>query len=218
MRTRIESSIKKALNMKLFSLFCCMLILAGCSSLDENPVPASEEAILELSDANAKKIIPPDGIINLEGVVHIRLYLAKSHEWLINVTMPGSATLERVDGQDYILTVIEFIRNIPYPTTITPSGIVESVHPVPFDCYDPFDMTLFDNPIDQLEYTTGFALSGPGINKGTLIYKGTFDGETLIASTHFTGIQVAYGTAPMYQQDYEGPLQFEFVWELSVVD
>ena len=219
MGTLFKSSVKEAFNLKLFSLILIVLVLAGCSSLDENPVPVSEEAILELSDTNAKKIIPPDETINLEGMVIFKLYLQKTHEWLFPVGyVDATATLEHVEGVNYILTLNEFGRSTPYQTTITPSGIVECVHPVPFDCYDPFDNTWFNNPVDQLEYTTGFALSGPGINKGTLIYKGTFDGETLIASTHFTGIQVAYGTAPMYQQDYEGPLQFEFAWELAVVD
>jgi hypothetical protein len=195
-----------------------MLIFTGCDMQNEEPVPVVTDASIEIGDTHAKKIEVPGGIIDLEGVVHFRLYLVKTNEWFMNATVPATATLEYVDGKNYILTMIEFIRNIPYQTTITPSGIVECIHPVPFDCYDPFDMTLFNNPIDQLEYTTGFALSGPGLNKGTLIYKGKFDGEDLTASTHFTGIQVAYGTAPIYQQDYEGPLQFEFAWELTVVD
>jgi hypothetical protein len=215
----MKSSVKKAVDMKILSLILCLLILAGCSSKEENPVPLTDNSVPAFSDANAKMIILPDETISLEGMVIVKLYLQKTHEWLFPVGyVEATATLEHVEGVNYILTLNEFGRSTPYQTTITPSGIVECVHPVPFDCYDPFDMTWFDNPVDQLEYTTGFALSGPGINKGTLISKGKFDGEKLTALTHFTGIQIGYGSIPVYQQDYEGPLQFELAWDLTVED
>jgi hypothetical protein len=32
------------------------------------------------------------------------------------------------------------------------------------------------------------------------------------------GLQEKFGTFPVYQQVLEGPLQFEFAWELTVAD
>ena len=217
MKTLIDSLLQKMPGIRLF-LIISLLFVASCDTNNEEPVPILSDVTAEISDVHAKKVDIPYGIIYLEGFAHFRLYLVKTNEWFMNASVPATATLEHVEGKNYILNLAEFIRDIPYPTTITPAGILECAHPVPFDCYDPFDMTWFDNPVEQLEYTTGFALSGPGINKGTLVYKGTFDGETLLASTHFTGIQEKFGTAPIYQQVLEGPLQFEFAWELTVAD
>jgi hypothetical protein len=206
-------------DMRLLLIIICLIIIASCNLNNEDPVPVASDISTDISDTHAKKINIPNGIIDLEGVVHFRLYLVKTNEWLMPPgSVPATATLEHIEGKNYIFRLSEFGRETPFITTMTPSGVVECEFPVPFDCYDPFDLTLFDNPVDQLEYTTGFGLRGPGINKNTLIYKGKFDGKKLEASTHFMGLQEKFGTFPVYQQVIEGPLQFEFVWEMTVVD
>jgi len=214
---------KSCLNVTFISFLIVMFLLAGCSTQDENPAPVTDDAVAELSDADAKKIDLPDEIIYLEGSAIFRLYKVKEHEALMEGSIYATASLEHVDGKNYILRVQEYmgdvlLRDTPFITTMTPSGALECIFPVPSECRDPFDNTLFDNPVDQLEYTTGFKLRGPGINEGTLIYKGKFVGENLFVSTHFMGLQEAFGTIPIYQQVIEGPMQFYFAFDLTVMD
>jgi len=216
-------SMERAASLMFYSFFIMILLLGGCTIQEEDPAPVTDEAILELSDAQAKMINLPDEIIYFEGFSLYKLYKVKDHEALMEGAGNATASLEHMDGKNYILRVQEYmgdvlLRDTPFITTMTPSGELECIFPVPSECRDPFDNTLFDNPVDQLEYTTGFKLRGPGINKGTLIYKGKFDGEKLYVYTHFMGLQEEFGTVPIYQQVIEGPLQFEFAFDLTVAD
>ncbi len=204
---------------KLSGFFLLTFFLACCTMQNENPVPVTDEVIMESSNAEAKKINIQGGITNFEGFVQFKLYKVKEHDAIFDVAFPvAGASLEHVNDHNYILNVDDGMRDIAYITTMTPSGSLECIFPIPSVEVDPVDGTVFDNPVDQLEYTTGFGLRGPGINKKTLIYKGKFDGENLFVSTHFMGLQEKFGTYPFYQEVIEGPVQFTFAFDLTVVD
>jgi len=219
MERSIIIRMEKAVRFRFYGFFIGMFLLAGCVMQDENPIPAKYDASTEFSDAQAKIINVPDEIIHFEGFLLMKLVEVKEHETYFDFAVPIlGATLEHVNGNNYILRVLENGRDLAFITTMTPSGTLECLWPVPSVNIDPITGTEFDNPVDQLEFTTGLKLHGPGINKKTLIYKGKFDGEKLFISTHFTGNQETFGTNPRFQVEIKGSMQFTFGYDLTVVD
>ena len=68
----------------------------------------------------------------------------------------------------------------------------------------------------QVSMHTGYDLHGPGINKGTLDYKGSFDGESFFAKWHWAGKQLVPGTFGPYIAMVDGLIKLEFSFELTV--
>ncbi|MEJ2115521.1 MAG: hypothetical protein P8X88_05615 [Gammaproteobacteria bacterium] len=69
----------------------------------------------------------------------------------------------------------------------------------------------------QVALHTGYDLHGPGINNGTLDYKGSFDGARFFAKWHWTGKQLVPGTFGPYIQLRDGTIKLEFSIDLTVV-
>jgi len=67
------------------------------------------------------------------------------------------------------------------------------------------------NIIGQVKSDMGYEITGPGINKGTVCFKGTFDGERLLALYYLIGKQVQPGNfTPWFTEIVDGPIKVEF--------
>jgi hypothetical protein len=167
--------------------------------------------------------------IELSGETHFPSYAVKEHrvvspydENLLTCT----ATLIKVKGQHYELVTEEYFgtllyRNVTFDVKITPSGVVSFSWPetwLEFDGTELAPNTM--NLLEQFNFHTGCVASGPDINKGTWSYKGYFDGTTFYAKTHFMGKQVIPGFIDYYAGPplIDGPIRFEFSFELEVVE
>ena len=139
---------------------------------------------------------------------------------VVDSNVPATAILTHIGGQSYVLETKEYhpflgfvFREITIDLKITPSGRVMFCWP---DEWLELD-GLHTDITEQVKLHTGYNIQGPGINKGTLEYKGFFNGERLYAKAHFTGQQIQPGTFGDYiGQWVEGPVQFEFSLDLSV--
>ena len=156
--------------------------------------------------------------------VHEKRFIKSPDEGGPNAT----AILTHKTGHDYLLVVTE---TVPFPpffifrimeidVKITPSGEVMFSWPdnwLQINSFADPALTPHSGIVDQVLTDTGCIIHGPGINKGTVEYKGTFDGERLIAISHFMGDMVQPGTfLPWYGEIVDGPIKHEFLLELSV--
>jgi len=140
----------------------------------------------------------------------------------------ATAILTHVNGHDYELVVTETVPFPPFFTyrimeldvKITPSGEVMFSWPqtwLEINSFADPTLTPHSGIVDQVLLHMGCTINGPGINKGTLNYRGTFDGERLIAISHFMGEMVQPGTfLPWFAEIVEGPIKIEFLLDLSV--
>ncbi len=133
-----------------------------------------------------------------------------------------TATLTHKQGHDYLLVTTETVPFLPFPyrimnidVKITPGGVVTFSWPDEWIQIG----TMHTDIIGQVKSDMGYEITGPGINKGTVDFKGTFDGERLLAISHFMGRQVQSGTfAPWFTDIVNGPIKVEFLFDLTVAD
>jgi hypothetical protein len=70
-----------------------------------------------------------------------------------------------------------------------------------------------------VEAHTGYELSGPGVNKGTVNYTGFYDGTKFYADCHVNAFQLVPGPAGTpYAELVAGPIIFSMITELQVVN
>ena len=93
---------KMMVDKRLGGLFFALLIFAGCSVEDNNPIPATERFNTASSDASARILDIPE-VIQLEGVSTFYIYAEKEKLEIVNVSGLCLATLTHVEGQQYIL-------------------------------------------------------------------------------------------------------------------
>ncbi len=79
-------------------------------------------------------------------------------------------------------------------------------------------LTPHSNIVEQVKLDMGYIIHGAGINKGTVNYKGTFDGERLFAKSNFIGKRIQAGTfGPFISDEAKGPIRVEWFIDLTVV-
>lgn len=212
---------------KTFAILLMMLLAVSCSK--EEILPPMEE---ELSDAVLKGAKgQPFVELNLSGETHFPSYAVKEHRVISPYDMNKlvcKARLTHLGGQNYVLTTEEYmdmllLRKVIFEVKMTPSGAFKFYWPETWEELDfatfvfgPSSMDL----ITQMHLHTGCVMyGGAGINKGTIMYKGKFDGTNFKAYANFMGKQDMVGMiAPFYTGEplIEGPVQFEFSIELVV--
>ena len=201
---------------RILSLIAITMLLAGCSE-DAGLLPGAEEsgeALLKGAKAFAATTM-------LEGTSSFYCYAPKLDRVFIDVFVGMKATLE-VDGHKLMLHTEEYFgtflfRTISYEGHISSSGQVKFYYPETWmEANDVGVLEQRSHVLDQVMDHTGCELSGQGINKGTLAYMGSFDGETMVACTQFTGKQVAEPSMDQYA-GIEGPAHLKFTFNLNVV-
>lgn len=199
-----------------------MLLLALSCSKDENLLHAGDDSSYALK--GAKVIMTP---LYLSGDSYYEAFVPKTGADLFGGTLPCEATLVSTGGQMYDLCVTEIFvpgiveRHVTIPLKITPGGVVSGCWPDTW--YDfgnpPENEEPNTNVVGQVSGHVGCDLHGPGINKGTIICTGTYDGAGLEFVFRFNGldngIESTMGPdAPWNMID--GPAKFEFSYILEV--
>ena len=161
--------------------------------------------------------------LEFTGIARYYAYSVKEKRYIKSPDEGGpdvTAVLTHKKGQDYLLVISETVPVLPFPSRImeidvkiTPGGVVTFSWP---EEWIELGMPNSDM-IEQIKEHMGYVIQGPGINKGTLNYKGTFDGERLIALSHFMGEQVQPGTfGEWFKEIVDGPIKVEFLFDLTV--
>jgi hypothetical protein len=231
------------------SFMLIMLMLIGCSKneglfnmTDESPdalLKSTNEGFLNMnnksSDALMKGTNDVNTVLELTGTTHFPSYAVKEHRvispWELNV-LDCNATLIYVGGQDYVLETEEYMegmlfRRVSYDVKLTPGGSLNFSWPDEWEEIDFETWALAPNSMEIFEQFllhTGCIPYGP--DKGTMFYKGKFDGQTFYASAHFMAKQVQSGIIPFYatgedgllEELINGPIQFDFSIELEVME
>jgi hypothetical protein len=116
-----------------------------------------------------------------------------------------------------------FFREMTAKGKITPGGTLKFTWPETWMELNWATMELeptpYANVVEQIGAHTGYELSGPGVNKGTVNYNGFFDGTKFFADCHVNAFQVVAGPAGTpYAELVSGPILFSMLTELQVVD
>lgn len=91
---------------------------------------------------------------------------------------------------------------------ITPSGSTNFEYAVP--------VIYGMNITDVIQMHLGCIIHGPGINKGTLLFTGKFDGSTLLATSHFTAeCDVEWKNNNIFVTPVNGPVQCTWTYDLK---
>lgn len=212
---------------KSFAILFMILLTVSCSK--EEILPPMNE---ELSDAVLKGSIGESFVeLNLSGETHFPSYAVKEHRVISPYDMNKlacEATLTHLGGQNYVLMTEEYFgpmlfRKVIFEVKMTPSGVFKFYWPKTWEELDMFTGMLVPSSMDllsQMHLHTGCVMyGGAGINKGTIMYNGTFDGTNFKAFANFMGKQDMLGIIePFYTGEplIEGPVQFEFSIELVV--
>ena len=170
------------------------------------------------------KVSISDVPLNLTGHQRFYAYAIKADNLVVDSKLPMTATLRHIEGQNYLLETKEFTppaspspgilyRTMSIEVKITPSGRVMFSWP---DEWQELPGAHPDGMAAQVAEHTGYDLHGPGINKGTLDYKGSFDGEDFFAKWHWTGKQLEPGTFGPYVNLVDGIIKLEFSIDLIV--
>ena len=133
------------------------------------------------------------------------------------------ATLTHVRGQDYMLQTNEYFpgtigiadpyRTVNFEAKISKGGVVKMYWP-----YEWMEngVLIEDAVINQMMMHTGYIYHGPGVNKGTMLYKGRFDGQKLVVASRLMAKQIKPGIFPLYEEVVDGPIIKKLTLDLSL--
>ncbi len=208
-----------------------MAIILGCSR-NEGLAGLTDDS----ADVQLKTRVETSQAVHLTGTTHFPCYALQEHR----VISPGEinclncdATLTHIGGHDYLLETVESFpgttfRKICFEVRMTPSGSLKFTWPEAWEELDFKTMELVPNTMqltEQLYLHTGIVLyGGAGVNQGTILYNGYFDGSRLHASINVIGKQEEFGTVyPFYTNPpltelIQGPVRLSFSIELEVID
>lgn len=205
-------------------LFVLLLFIIGCTKQDIAPVSLNEN----LNEVNPKSLVTVYDEVCLKGTSNFDVYAPKEGRVVVSpdeTFLLMEATLTHVEGQNYLLTTTEYMppmppeespmlyRIIEFEVKISASGVVMFSWPKTW-----WELgTTRGDVLGQLLDHTGCIVTGPGVNKGTINYNGSFDGVNFYAAMHLTGKQVQDPMMDVYA-GLDGPVKFEFSMTLNKVD
>lgn len=232
MKTQIN--ILKKTGKVLVAILFLLAIIPGCSEFETETVND------ELKENQLKSKVVREGTVQLEGFTRFAFYKKVEGEFieaidpatgeLVNVDgydfnfLPCEAELVFGNGQSFTLTTAEIAdfgmgpfvyRVVTFNGKMTPSGQLKFNWP---ETWIEFDVPNTMSVIDQISAHTGMKLSGPGVNKSTVCYKGSYDKEMFFADMHLNGLQKQPGQLPFLAEMVEGPVLVNFMIDLHVVD
>lgn len=211
--------------LKSISFLLMFLLVLSCSK-DEVLLPAGDDPSYELK--GAKVIATP---LEFSGDSYYEGYVPKTGLELFGGTLPCVATLISKGGQSYDLILTEIFvpavveRHVTFPLKISPGGVVKGYWPETwYDFGNPPEIEEPNtNVVGQISGHVGCDLHGPGINKGTIICTGTYDGAGLEIVFRFNGVDNGETSTmtppegpPAVWDQIDGPAKFEFSYILEV--
>jgi len=222
-------TLKQLKKLRLSSMMFLLLMAFGCSTDNTDPVIPSEDISPEATeDATAMishlRQVNQDGPIYLSGVQKYYTCAVKSKEILQGKDDPGvpcDVILTFLEGHSFQLNIVEHFppeyggdRYGEFIGTITPSGRIKFSFPSPLAIL-PDGSPLYIT--DIMSEFTGCEFYGPGINKGTLVYQGYFDGERLLVSAPFySKCEVEWPLNELFDTPVDGPLHWRRTIDVTV--
>lgn len=205
--------------LNLFGKVCSFILLMSLALSCTNDEPVTMDSFEnELSNkVIMDKLNYP---IYLEGNTFFPSYAVKEGRDIIEMNdfvLPTTATLIWESGQNYIMELQAGNLTAVCELKITPAGVVSYTWP---ETYKINGVEVPFGVIDLIYYHDGVHIYGPGVNKGTVNFKGTFDGTNFYAKAHFMGKQLDgdTGSLPWYSESIDGPIMIDFgLLELEVV-
>jgi hypothetical protein len=214
---------------KIFILIAGICLLAACSKSDLFPgddfnASNSDEMNLKGLAVSSVKSCPDE--ICLKGTSNFDVYAPKEGRVVVDPSqmyLDIDATLTHIEGQNYLLHTTETMpppmgpfvyRIIDWEVKISEGGAIKFLWP---ESWWELGAISEISVADQVLLHTGCIIHGPGVNKGSALYNGYFDGVNFYAATHFTGIQVQEPSMPVYA-GIIGPAKFVFSITLSKVN
>ena len=205
----------------LTSVACCTMLFlnTACDTQNEQVFPTEPE--LEESYVKIPKTpleFKGKSLFSVYSILH-KYFIADPEFIYLEVV----ATLTHVKGQDYILQTNEY-----FPGTI---GIADPYRTVNFDAkiskggvikmYWPFEwmeggVLIQDAVINQMMMHTGYIYRGPGVNKGTMLYNGRYDGKKLVVASRLIAKQIKPGIFPLYEEVVDGPIIKKLTLDLNL--
>ena len=205
-----------------FLLVFLFVFISSCSKIVEDDFIMNDES----SDPTLKSHFVYDDSY-LEGTSNFDCYAIKEHRVVSDGNenfLMMKAELTHVSGHKYLLETVEYFplpdgtemlfRKISFDVRITHGGVVMFSWPETW-----WELgEIHDDVLGQLLEHTGCVAYGPGTNRGTLIYKGRFDGTTFTAATRFIGKQINPEPAMKLYWHIDGPARFNFSINLQVAE
>jgi len=205
------------------SLIFLMVFMLSCSQLDVDPVLTDDVTSIDARQPDDittniahLRQISKDEPIYLSGVQNYYTYASKIDEVLQDGDLPCNIILEFLEGHNVKVTIDEGRPGGPgeYYGTMTPSGQIMFSIPSPMMIF-PNGSALYITDIIQMH--SGCEIYGRGINKGTLIYMGYFDGERLWASAPFhSKCPVEWPDNDLFETPVEGPVHWSWTIDVTV--
>jgi len=182
-----------------------------------------------MDDMQFKSLTITEGTVNLEGFTRFDVYAIKEHKVItdghVDNFLACTAELIFSDKKSFVLKTKEFfilpdgsqmlIRQISFDGKITPGGQIKFSWP---ETWLDENGDEASDVLSVMNLHMGYVFRGPGINKNTLNYEGTYDGNTFYADMHVTGFQEKPGILPFYLEVVDGPISVDFSIELEVSD
>ncbi len=205
-----------------------LIFFGGCTK------DASDPTGDDLNDMNMKSLVMNEGTVSLQGFMRWYVYAKMEHKLIVDpqqmITL-CEAELTFTNGHNFTLNTVETIpmdppvlfREMTIKGKITPGGVVMYTWPETWLELNWATMTLEPAPyadlVTQVGAHTGYELSGPGVNKGTVNYNGFFDGTSFYADCHTNAFQLVPGPeGTPYAELVAGPIIFSMITELHVVN
>jgi hypothetical protein len=205
---------------KVVVFLCCFCLIAisfwACSEGNSLIPSVSDD---EQADLKSAKIYKTGDVFNLSGVATYHTWKVGGGEEIQNVPYECNGSIEFLDSKNFKYSFAETRANGNSATfygKITASGELSFQFPTPL-------METPDGPLyitDIIKNHSGAtAMWGPGVNQGTLFFKGKFDGTKFTALAYFMAkIEEHSDNNDMFETPVDGVLHWTFGYELEVVD
>jgi len=218
---KAHDNLFKGCRLFISILFVAVLFIFGCSKQEMTPLASDGD----LDQINFKSMPIINGEVCLNGTSNFDVYSAKLSKVIVDpeqMFLIMEAKLKHIEGKNYLLTTSEYMptengpmlyRIFDFDVKISEGGVVKFTYPETW-------WELGENRNDilgQFLDHTGCMAYGAGVNKETLNWMGSFDGENFFASTNFMAKQVQDPMMDVYN-GLDGPIKFEFSMTLSITD
>jgi len=207
-----------------------VISLNGCTKQETDPLGSNDE----LNEMRMKSLFVHEGTVTLQGFMRWYVYAKEEGKLIVDPALMFTqceAELTFHDKQNFTLHTRETIpmeppvlyREMTAVGKITPGGALKFAWPETWMelnwATGELEPTPYADLVTQVGAHTGYELSGPGVNKGTVNYNGFFDGTSFFADCHVNAFQLVPGpTGTPYAELVAGPIIFSMITELQVVD
>ncbi|MBG0858888.1 MAG: hypothetical protein IQL11_05245 [Bacteroidales bacterium] len=201
----------KTIRRLLFFIVAISLLIA-CSKSDR-----FTNSVQDFGLKNKMIFIPGD-VLTFTGDTWYKYVQVIGNNVLAEMSCPNEVKITFLEDQKLELLITESGgcggRTFSAYGQMTPSGSVYFEYAIPI-------MTLPDgtklNITDVIQGHLGCTIHGPGIDRGTIVFQGKFDGSTLVAVSHFNSkCDVTWPNNNIFPTPVNGPVQCSWTYDLTV--